>query len=1042
MSFLIENENNLIKYWNKNNIFKESLEINKNNPKFIHIQGPPFATGKMHYGHYLTETIKDIICRYKTMKQFYVERTATWDTHGLPIEYEIEKELGIKTKEEIIKYGIKKYNKKCSEIVLRCIDDWKYGLNRIGRWIDFDNQCKTMDLTYMESLFWIFKNLYDNNLIYKGFKVMPYSTTLATPLSNFEAKSSYKEITEESIIVSFKLLNHTNIYILVWTTTPWTLPANLALCINKNIEYVLCYHVKHLKYYIISLKLINKVFKNNEIEVQCIYDISTIINTQYEPLFDYNLDINKNKSYYILEDNFVSNDSGTGIVHLAPAFGEDDFRVCLNNNIISKDGEGLICPINDNGNYTNEIYDFKGLYIKDCDKLITNKLKNNNQLIKRINITHQYPYCWRSDTPLIYKAVSSWFINVEKIKDKLINNNKLTNWIPDHIKSKRFTNWLNDAKDWCISRNRYWGTPIPIWTSDDMEEIVCIGSIEELEELANLEKGSVTNLHRDYIDDIQIPSKKGKGMLKRNNSGILDCWFESGSILYAKSHYPFENKLNDFTIDFIAEGLDQTRGWFYCLMIISTALFNKPAFNNVIVNGLVLAENGKKMSKRLKNYTDPNEIINKYGADALRMYLIDSPVTKAESLRFNNIGVSNIVKTILIPLYNSYNFFNEHYTNFIKNNNTIIIDNNINNSLDKWIQGKINKLIYDIDNDLNSYKLYNIVNKIQLFIDQFNNGYIKLNRDCIKGKNGNWNNSLASFASILYNISIILAPIIPFFADFLFLKIKDIFNINTKSVHLLNFNDFIKFEYYDHNIYKIDKLMNILNLVRQLRADIKLNLKIPLTEILIGDNDIDDELKYYILNETNILDMKIINYNDFVNIKFQPVQKTVGKTFKKNNKIICDFINNMNNNDIELFNKQQFIQYNDFNILPEHIEQKFIINEIDNYKHIYDNNNNLIIFINTIQTENTSNLYYSRLFINNIQQLRKKAKLSPWNQINIYYKCDDLSFINIINTNYQYIFDSILYPITYINSNLKKNHIIIKDTIIINDINIEIIITY
>jgi isoleucyl-tRNA synthetase len=1047
----IKNENEIMKFWETNNIFKKSLKQNINFKEFIHIQGPPFATGKMHYGHYLTETIKDIICRYKTMKKYYVERTANWDTHGLPIEYEIEKELGIKTKEEILEYGIENYNNKCSNIVMRCIDDWKLGLTRLGRWLDFDNQCKTMDLNYMESLFWIFKQLFDKDLIYKGFKVMPYSNACSTPLSNFEAKSCYKEVTEESIIVSFKLLEkYENTFILVWTTTPWTLPSNLALCINKNIEYIYIYHIEHKKYYILASKLINKIFKNNTYEARGLINSEYLINIKYEPIFDYYSNIHN--AFYIVSDDYVLDDSGTGIVHLSPTFGEDDYRICLNANLISKNGENLICPINDNGYFNSDIYDFEGKYIKDCDKLIINKLKNEQKLIKRINITHQYPYCWRSDTPLIYKAVSCWFINVEKIKENLIKNNNLTNWIPDHVKSKRFSNWLEDAKDWCVSRNRYWGTPIPIWISDDNEEIICIGSIEELETLANLKKGSITDLHRHNIDKIEIPSKKGKGMLKRHTSGILDCWFESGSILYAKNHYPFNNKLQNFSIDFIAEGLDQTRGWFYTLMIISTALFNKPAFNNVIVNGLVLAEDGKKMSKRLKNYTDPIENINKYGIDALRMYLIDSPVVKAESLKFNNDGLLNIIKTIILPLYNSYKFFNEHYTNFINNGNILNLNETINNSLDKWIQNKTNHFINSIDNDLNEFKLYNIVYKLKFFINQLNNEYIKLNRNYIKGKIGNWNNSLSTLAYVLYNISIILAPIAPYLAEYLYSNIKKIININIESVHLLYFDNIFLFNNYnENNIKSVDVLMNIINNIRQLRAEYNINLKMPLQEILIGTEFISEEFINYIKYEVNIINFKLINPINYINIKFSPINKTVGKTFRKNSKIISNFISNMNQIDINFFNINKYIifKYNniDFTILPEHIEQNNIILNIPNYKHIY--NNNLIIFANILPNQNTNDLYFCRLLTHNIQQLRKNAKLSPWNKIFIYYKSDNKDIDNIINLYYNYIYDIIEYPIyKLINNDYKLNnnfyniqcYVIISKIININNHNITITI--
>ena len=639
-----EIEKNILNLWKINETFEKSLQKTKKYPIFTFYDGPPFATGLPHYGHILAGTIKDIICRYATMKNNYVPRRAGWDAHGLPIEYEIEKKLGIKTKSQVIDYGIGNYNKECESIVMRCADQWKYTINRIGRWIDFDNDYKTMDTNFMESVWWVFKELWKKDLVYKGFKIMPYSNACNTPLSNFEAKSNYKDIHERSVIVTFPLVNENNTFFLVWTTTPWTLPSNIALCVNPNIIYVKLFDNINNKIYILAESLINSIFKNkknyNILEKMKGIELKNI---KYIPIFNYFEYLN---TFKILIDDFVLDDSGTGIVHLAPAFGEDDFRVCIENNLITKDGTNLICPIDPNGSFTSKVKDFEGLKVKECDKEITDYLKSIGRLFKIINCVHSYPFCWRSDTPLIYKAVSCWFVNVEKIKDKIIENNKKINWIPGYVGEKRFHNWLKDTKDWCISRNRYWGTPLPIWVSDDMEEIVNIGSIDELSKLSGIK---LTNLHRHHLDKITIPSKMGKGKLKRVEE-VFDCWFESGSMPYAQSHYPFENKdlfEKNFPADFIAEGLDQTRGWFYTLMVLSTALFDKPAFKNVIVNGLVLAEDGKKMSKRLKNYPDPLNIVNKYGADALRMYLIDSPVVKAESLRFKESGVRTIANTVI-----------------------------------------------------------------------------------------------------------------------------------------------------------------------------------------------------------------------------------------------------------------------------------------------------------------------------------------------------------------------------------------------------------
>eukprot|EP01035_Chromulina_nebulosa_P017859 gene17859-23472_t len=650
-----ENEEVILKYWKDIDAFNTSLKLSEGRPEFTFYDGPPFATGLPHYGHILAGTIKDTVTRYAHQTGHYVSRRFGWDCHGLPVEYEIDKKLGITGRDMVLEMGVANYNSECRSIVQRYTAEWEETVTRLGRWIDFRNDYKTMDPSFMESVWWVFKTMFDKGLVYRGYKVMPYSTACGTPLSNFEAGLNYKDVNDPAVVVSFPLINDPEVSLLAWTTTPWTLPSNLALCVNSSFDYVKIQDkTRNNKIFIILEKRLSQLFPEIN-KPDCtderkdeLYTIlerlkgSQLVGLKYTPLFDYF--INQPNAFRVVADNYVTEDGGTGIVHQAPAFGEDDYRVCLSNNIIGK-GEDLPCPVDANGRYTDQVPEYVGRAVKDADNDISQALKAKGRLVLKEVYFHSYPFCWRSDTPLIYKAVPSWFVSVEKVKPQLLNNNTQTYWVPSFVQEKRFHNWLADAKDWAISRNRFWGTPIPLWISDDLEEMVAIGSVDELYQLSGVK---VTDLHKEYVDNITIPSKQGKGLLRRVDE-VFDCWFESGSMPYAQLHYPFENQdrfNNGYPADFIAEGLDQTRGWFYTLMVISTCLFNKPAFKNLIVNGLVLAADGKKMSKRLKNYPDPKLILKNCGADALRLYLINSPVVRAEVLKFQEEGVSDIIREV------------------------------------------------------------------------------------------------------------------------------------------------------------------------------------------------------------------------------------------------------------------------------------------------------------------------------------------------------------------------------------------------------------
>ncbi len=1017
--------------WKDQNIFKKSLDKNKDCTNFVFYDGPPFATGNPHYGHILAGSIKDIICRHVQFKDFNVDRRAGWDCHGLPIEYEIEKKLGLKNYHEIIEYGIDNYNCECRQIVLRCSDYWEKFMNRFGRWLDYENDYKTMDINYMESVWTVFKQLWDKELIYQGFKVMPYSTACGTPLSNFEANSNYKLITEESVIVKFKSKNF-DFYYLVWTTTPWTLPSNMMLCLNPNLNYNV-YNLDQNNY-LICENLVYEVFgegkkkklPNNLTKIET-YRGTDLLNDNYHPIFNFYPEMN----YKVICDEFVQDSSGSGIVHIAPAFGEDDFRVCQENNIIGNHGEGLRCPVDQNGCFTDPVdSQFIGRNVKDCDKEIIDLLKKEDKLFKRINTSHQYPFCWRSDTPLIYKAVPSIFVAVTQIKDKMINNTSKSKWIPEYVNSKRFKNWLENCQDWGISRNRFWGTPIPLWT--DGKEFLSIGNKKDLEKLSRLPQNSLSDIHREFIDNIEIISPKTGNKLKRVEY-VFDCWFESGSMPFACQNYHLNQSL-DYPADFIAEGLDQTRGWFYTLLVIGTALKDECPYKNIIVNGLVLSEDGKKMSKRLKNYPDPLEVINKYGADCLRLYLISSPAVKSESLKFKEEHVSETLKNIIIPLFNSYKFYSEQIIkNKLNNNNFCLINIESKNIFDLWIIYKFNQFKQDIIDDLDNYILNKLYVKTQQFIELLNNTYIKLNRDRLKGKINQEETkySLSTLLKILFNISIVTSSFIPHFSDYLFQNIKDNLGNSIISNHLLSYQDcYFKQIEYDNNFKKIDLINQILDIIRIIRNNHNLSFKKPLLNIKICstikdlENYIED-YSIYIKREANIIsiDYCMIDYNS--NIFYSPNYAAIGIKYKQKSKEIINYLKNLSNESITELLETNKLNYN---LTIDELNKNRIVNEIKDYVHYLNDDAKFLIYINTQENQEILDEYLIKQIASFIQKYRKDLNLKAWEKIKIILITDNLDLIQVITTyqsqledliQYKFCINELEYSDGYLNN--KKN---------------------
>lgn len=857
-SFFSQMEEKILKFWKENKIFKKSIEQRDEKKSYVFYDGPPFANSLPHYGHILQSVIKDIIPRYWTMKGYRVERRWGWDCHGLPVENSIEKELNLKSKKDIEEIGINKFNEACRASVLRYTNEWRAIIERTGRWVDMDNDYKTMDLKYMESVWWVFKSLWEKGLVCQNYKSMHICPRCETTLSNFEVTLEYKNIKDLSVIAKFELIDEPNIYILAWTTTPWTLPGNVALAINSKINYVKIRIANQDEFFILAKERISVIKEPYEIIEE--FKGEELIGKKYKPLFDYyskdkNLE-NCGNGWKIYPADFVSIEEGTGVVHIAPAFGEDDMNLRKENNL------PFIQHVGMNGRFIDKVVDFKGMEVKSKDNHQTTDIEiikyltKNNQLFSKEKYEHSYPYCWRCDTPLLNYATNSWFVKVTEIKDNMIKNNQKINWIPGHIKDGRFGKWLENSKDWAISRSRYWGAVLPVWKCDskkheskNCENIKIIGSIEELEKLSGQK---IEDLHKHIIDKINFKCEKCGGTMKRIPE-VFDCWFESGSMPYAQEHYPFENKEKfekNFPANFIAEGQDQTRGWFYTLIILSTALFNKPAFENVIVTGMILAEDGKKMAKRLQNYPDPKEIFGKYSADSMRFYLASSPATKAENLFFSEKGVDEINKKVLNILWNVYKFY-ELYSDKLQNTNYKLQANNI---LDQWILAKLNLLIKEVTENMDKYKIFNICKFFEIFINEFSTWYIRRSRERFKLMNGNNQQPLIILRYVLLTLSKLMAPFTPFITEEIYQKLLT--ENMPESVHLCDWPKTNKTLINKGLEEKMDLTRKIVSLALAKRIENKIKVRQPLASLKIKSQILNfknkEELLELIKQEINV----------------------------------------------------------------------------------------------------------------------------------------------------------------------------------------------
>ncbi len=766
--------------WDAERTFEATLEATRDAPRYSFYDGPPFATGLPHYGHLLAGILKDIVPRYWTMRGYHVERRFGWDCHGLPVEQEINKQLNISDRKQVLALGVDTYNEACRGIVKRYTGEWKRTVRRMGRWVDMENAYYTMDPAFMQSVWWVFRQLWDKGLIYEDHKVVPYSVGISTALSNFEAGQDYRDVQDPALTIAFELADEPGTFVLAWTTTPWTLPSNLGLAVHRDHEYVKLYDRTTDRRYIVAAALWENIFhhakpKHDATVLETVKG-EALLGLRYNPLLPYFAHKADEGAFKVVHSDHVTLDAGTGVVHIAPAYGEDDFQAGKRN------GLGLVNPIDDDGRFTAEVPDLAGMLPKEADATVVARLKQQGSIFRHDTLTHSYPFCYRSGTALIYRAVKSWFVRVEQIRERVIAANATTRWVPEHLRDGRFGNWLEGARDWAISRNRFWGTPLPVWRNVE-GETVCVGSIEELETLSGQK---VTDLHTHFVDKITIPSPTGKSPLKRIEP-VLDCWFESGSMPYAQQAYPFANREvfeRSFPAEYIAEGLDQTRGWFYTLMVLGAALFDKAPFKNVVVNGLVLAEDGQKMSKSKRNYPDPNEVLERHGADALRLYLIDSPVVRAQELKFSEKGVRDIVRRILLRWWNAYSFFVSYASldGFAPRGDARASEN----VLDRWVLSRLNTLIATTNREMEGYRLYNVVPALLSFIEGLTNTYIRFNRRHFWAEGMPEDKRLAfeTLHEVLLTTAKVMAPFTPFLSEATYANLSRGSATAKASVHL------------------------------------------------------------------------------------------------------------------------------------------------------------------------------------------------------------------------------------------------------------------
>ena len=974
-------ENEISKFWKDNDIKNKNFNVNEGKEYFTFYDGPPTANGKPHVGHILTRVIKDIIPRYKVMKGYNVIRKAGWDTHGLPVELEIEKKLGISGKDQIEKYGVENFIKECKNSVFSYVALWEKMSDQVAYWVDMENPYVTYHNTYIESVWWALKQMWNKNLLYEGHKVMPYCPRCGTALSSHEVAQGYKDVKDTTAIVKFKLIEEDK-YVLAWTTTPWTLPSNLALCVNKAYDYVEVKYEEEI--YILAKDLVAKVFEGKEVETINEFKGEKLLGKSYERLLPFGEVTGK--AFEIIHGDYVTLTDGTGIVHIAPAYGEDDSLVAKQNGI------GFINLVDKAGRFVDEVEIVKGKTTKEANPIIIEYLKNKNSIFKTESYLHSYPHCWRCDTPLLYYPKESWFVQTTKIKDRLLKNNSKINWMPETIKTGRFGKFLDNVIDWGISRDRYWGTPLNIWNCECGHK-ECIGSIEELKEKATTNVDNI-ELHKPYIDNVKLKCDKcGKEMTRTKE--VIDCWFDSGCMSFAQHHYPFENKEifeKNFPANFISEAVDQTRGWFYTSLAVGTAVFDKSPYENCIVLGHVLDKKGLKMSKSKGNVVDPIEVMDKTGADAVRWHFYTASAPWLPT-RFSIEDVEATQRRFEVTLWNVYSFYTL-YANIDKFNPDDYSNFESKNVLDKWLLSKLNTLIEEVDNLLEKYDITNAAITIESFVDELSNWYVRRSRERF-WKEGLDEDKIGAYTTLytaLKTVSLILAPFTPYISEEIYQNlVYGINKENPESVHLCKYPEVNK-KYIDHELEKeMDLAYSIVKLGRSVRNMSNIKNRQPLSKMLVSTKKLSSYYIDIIKEELNIKEIELAaDISKYVSYEIKPNLPVLGRQFGKYIPQIKTKIAEFNQMELATnveSGKIEYIEIDDNQI--ELSKETLLITMTGLEGYASASLNDIGVVLDTNITTELMEEGYIRELLSKVQNMRKENNFELLDRINIYIKAEE-----------------------------------------------------
>jgi isoleucyl-tRNA synthetase len=979
-------EEKTLKFWLENDIFKKSIKQRKKTKPYIFLEGPPTANGLPHPGHVLTRVMKDLVLRYKAMNGYYVERKAGWDTHGLPVEIEVEKQLGLEDKPAIEKYGVAKFNKECKKSTLKYERAWVDMTQRIGFWLDMDHPYITFKNEYIESVWWSLKQAWDRKLLYKGHKVVPYCPRCGTVLSAHELSQGYKTVEEPSIFVKFKLKKE-DAYFLAWTTTPWTLISNVALAVHPDETYVKIRYNNQIL--IFAEQRTAALLKGQEYEVLDGFSGKELEGVEYEPLFDYAKP--DKKAWYVVLADFVTMDDGTGIVHIAPAFGEDDY------NIGRKYDLPVVQLVNLDGTFPDEVEKWKGKFVKDADPEIIDFLDEKGLMEGTRAYTHEYPFCWRCDSPLLYYAMESWFIAMSKLQQPLIKNNNQINWYPAHLQQGRFGDFIREVKDWALSRDRYWGTPLPIWVCSDKKcrNTICIGSIDELRKLSDTFPEEY-DLHKPFVDELVVRCPKCKSEMKREKE-VIDCWYDSGSAFFAQWHYPFENEDKfeaNYPVDFITEALDQTRGWFYSLLAISTVLFDKNPYKNVLTLGLVLDKEGQKMSKSKQNYLDPNIILDHEGADALRWYLISANAPWM-STRFYEEAVKDTLGKFILTLWNSYNFFATYASLDEFNAKKDWIPIETRQFLDKWILSRYNQIVSETHKSMKTFDIHKTARSIENFVvEDFSNWYIRRSRKrlWVEEKTDDKLSGYSTMYDIFLGLSKLLAPYIPFITEEIYQNLKT-YDM-PESIHLCDYPQLDKKQIDEKLEEGMNRIRILVETGRALRSKIGIKVRYPLNKAtIVCEKDVEKSMRNLMDLLSEEINVKQISFardtSDFMTKTVKPNHSVLGPRLKEIAKKTVDKIESMDKKKIYadiIKNKEIVLKLDGEKI--KLTKNDFEIVEQEKPDVARAEADDMILFLDTALTSELEAEGFAREIVRRIQSMRKELDLDVEDKISIELAVD------------------------------------------------------